>query len=87
MKDDDVLTGTVGVPVSPKFRFISVSEDCDVNGTNDPEKAKKAAEFTLVWDVVTGEFIHNTSEEDAEGSMDIEEMPEEWFNPTDITTL
>ena len=73
--------------VVPKFRFISVSEDYKLNGTNNPENAKKAAEFTMVCDTVTGEFITTMLDVDAAKSMGIEEMPEEWFNPTDITTL
>lgn len=37
-----------------KWKFLVISENYDVHGTNDPELANKVAEFEMVINVETG---------------------------------
>lgn len=71
-----------------KFRYIAVAEDYVIHGTNDEAKAKKCAEFSMVWDMQTGEYVHAEHEVvSTQGTLDIEEMPEEWFTGVDVEKL
>lgn len=41
----------------PKYRYLTVTEDHGLEGTNDEELAKKAAADFVVYDTFTGECI------------------------------
>lgn len=63
-------------PEVPKFRYLFINEDYELEGTNDPELAAWLTTHGSVVDVVEGTYLRNDS---FAGSVsDLEEVSDEW---------